>query len=85
MQQTDNPTTNKPFENHDLGLSAALLSCGFELTQIDKSNIRKVVFVFRRSNGIEDAVNQYFSNKLEVLARNFFDNIKALKNSIYNG
>jgi len=68
----------------DLGCSSALISVGFELVSLDKENPRKVRFIFRRKVGIDEAVNDYFSEKLKVSARAMFDNIKMLKNRIYS-
>jgi hypothetical protein len=72
------------FLTFDLGCSAALISAGFELISLDKQNPRKVLFVFGKKVGIEEAINDYFSDKLKVSARTLFDNIKMLKNRIYS-
>jgi hypothetical protein len=69
---------------YDLGVSAALTCAGFELLQVEKSNPRKALFVFRRTDGIDDAADQYFADRLELKARAFFDAIKALKNRLYS-
>ena len=69
---------------YDLGCSAALVSSGFELVSLDKSNPRKVQFVFKREVGIEKVVDNYWADRLEVKARAFFDNVKMLKNRIYS-
>jgi len=69
---------------YDLGCSTALVSCDFELASLDKSNPRKVQFIFHRKNGIEKVVDQYWADHLEVKARTFFDNSKMLKNRIYS-
>lgn len=69
---------------YDLGCSAALVSSGFELVSLDKSNPRKVQFVFKREVGIEKVVDNYWTDRLEVKARAFFDNVKMLKNRIYS-
>jgi hypothetical protein len=71
------------FSTYDLGCSAALLSAGFELLSVNKSNPYKSLFVFRQEDDIEDAVEQYFADRLEVKARRYFDNLKALKNSLH--
>ena len=68
----------------DLGCSSALISAGFELVSLEKSNPRKVKFIFRRMVGIDKAVSDYWSDRLEVKARTFFDNTKMLKNRIYS-
>lgn len=74
----------KRFCTYDLGCSAALISASFELISLDKKNRRKVQFIFRREDGIEKVVNDYWADKLQVKARAFFDNMKMLKNRIYS-
>lgn len=69
---------------YDLGVSAALTCAGFELLQVEKSNPRKALFVFRRADGIDEIADQYFADRLEVKARALFDAIKALKNRLYS-
>lgn len=69
---------------YDLGCSAALVSSGFELISLDKSNPRKVQFIFKRKFGIEKVVDEYWADRLEVKARTFFNNTKMIKNRIYN-
>ncbi len=72
------------FTTYDLGVSTALLCAGFELLSLDKENPKKALFIFKKVNGIEDVANRYFSDKLEVKARSFFDHLKALKNKLYS-
>ncbi|MFA5386306.1 MAG: DUF5659 domain-containing protein [Candidatus Paceibacterota bacterium] len=74
----------KYLSTFDLGAAASLVSAGFELVSLDKTNPRKVQFIFRRVIGIEKVVDDYWSDKLEVKARSFFDNVKMLKNRIYS-
>ncbi len=78
----DDPTPL--FTTYDLGVSTALLCAGFEIVSIDKQNPRKALFVFKKENGIEDTADRYFSDRLEVKARSFFDHLKALKNKLYS-
>jgi len=72
------------FYTFDLGCSAALISVGFELISLDKTNPKKVQFIFRRKVGIEKVVDNYWADRLEVKARTFFDNVKMLKNRLYS-
>ncbi len=78
------PSGKEHLATYDLGLSAALVSSDFELLSLNKENPRKVQFIFLRRSGIDEAVNAYFSGKLEVSARALFDNTKMLKNRIYS-
>ena len=72
------------FTTYDLGVSAALLCAGFELLSVDKDNPQKALFIFKKEKRIEDIVDQYFSDRLEVKARSYFDHLKALKNKLYS-
>jgi len=72
------------FTTYDLGLSTALLCTGFTLLSVDKENPQKVLFIFQKTYQIEDIANLYLSNGLEVKARSFFDNLKAIKTKIYS-
>ena len=72
------------FTTYDLGVSTALLCAGFELLSVDKENVRKALFVFKRKEGIDDIADSYFSDQLSVRARSFFDHLKALKNKLYS-
>ena len=73
------------FTTYDLGVSTALLCAGFELLSVDKNdNPRKALFIFQKEDGIEDVADQYFSDRLDVKARSFFDHLKALKNKLYS-
>lgn len=76
--------TNDYYFTYDLGCSSALISAGFKLVSLDKTNPRKVQFIFRREVGIEKVVDEYWADRLEVKARAFFDNTKMLKNRIYS-
>ena len=72
------------FTTYDLGVSTALLCAGFELLSVNKKDPRKALFVFKKQDGIEAVADQYFSDRLEVKARSFFDHLKALKNKLYS-
>lgn len=76
-------TQNQPFATFDLGLSATLTSLGYKLLDLDKSNPRKVQFLFMSEDSLEEAVESYWSDHLEVNPRAYFDNLKMLKNRIY--
>lgn len=72
------------YKTYDLGVSAALLCEDFELFSVEKENPRKALFVFKREDEIEETANRYFSDRLEVKARSYFDHLKALKNKLYS-
>jgi hypothetical protein len=72
------------FTTYDLGVSTALLCAGFQLLSVDRENVRKALFIFKKDDGIGDIADRYFSDRLEVKARSFFDHLKALKNKLYS-
>lgn len=75
---------NEIFATFDLGCASATVAAGFSLISLNKTNIRKVQFVFRREVGIEKVVDDYWADRLEIKARTFFDTTKMLKNRIYS-
>lgn len=81
MTQTIN---QKQFSTFDLGLVASLISTGFPLLDLDKSNPKKVQFLFEDSNDIQAVIKDYWLDNLQVNARTYFDNLKAVKNRIYS-
>ena len=72
------------YKTFDLSCAAALISAGFELVSLNKENPRKVQFIFHQEDGIDKIIDDYWTDKLQVNARTFFDNIKMLKNYIYS-
>lgn len=84
IKSTDLNDPAQVFTTYDLGVSAALLCADFELLALDRANPRKVLFIFRRAPGIDDTANAYFADRLELNARAFFDQLKALKSRLYS-
>lgn len=78
----DNPALI--WTTYDLGVSAALLCADFELLAVQRDNPRKALFVFKKEVGIDETADKYFSDRLEVKARSYFDHLKALKNKLYS-
>lgn len=75
------------YNTYDLGVAAALSVLGFEIVEMDKTNPKRVKFVFKadgRKGGIEAFANTYFNHSLELPAQRFFTEIKVLKSRIYS-
>ena len=68
---------------HDLGLAAALVSCGFKLRATTRDKNGRFYFAFRQTSDLTEAIDEYWANTLHVPARLFADNIKMLKSRIY--
>lgn len=69
----------------DLGLAAALTSLDYKILATEKDESGRTQFVFVKSPELENSVNAYWANTLDVKARYYFDAIKMLKSRIYGG
>lgn len=68
---------------HDLGLAAALVSCGFKLRATNRDINGRFYFAFRQTSNLTEAIDEYWADTLNVRARTYNDNIKMLKSRIY--
>lgn len=85
LYKSDNKTSTQDlFITFDIGLAAALISLGYELKNVDKTNLKKSRFIFKRDEHIDKMINEFWSNKLLLPARTLIENIKMLKNRIYS-
>lgn len=81
----DNYNSNtQQFSSYDLGLAASLVCNGFPVDFLDKSNPRKVEFYFQRADGLDQTIQMYWANQLQVPALSYFNALKMLKNRIYS-
>lgn len=74
-------------DTFDLGLAAFLVTKGFEMLKIDRSDARKSKFYFRpdgRRGNIFAIADSYWNDQGEVGAQGFFNNLKMLKNRLYS-
>jgi hypothetical protein len=72
------------YYTNDISLSASLLCLGFELEMIDKKDRSKSVFVFKKTDELNQAIKNYWSNKLSLNPKDFFNCLKELKTRIYS-
>jgi RNase P/RNase MRP subunit p29 len=72
------------YQISDLGCAGAVISAGANLLSLDRTDYKKVIFVFEYSFELETMINDYWGKKLQVDARTFFENAAALKTRIFN-
>ncbi len=72
------------WHSHDLGLVAFLLCAGYELITLDKSVRNKVLFILKRTEGIDEAAKSYWDFRTTVDAQTYFNQTKRLKNQIFS-
>lgn len=79
------PATQSPeFQTLDMGLVAALVHVGFPLKKIVPLSQKKVTFFFEDAEDLQDAIAAYHEGSLQVEARKYFDDLKALKTRIHD-
>lgn len=66
----------------DLAL-ATTLSLQFPIEDIDRSNPRKAVFVFRRSPALEELVDAFFTNEFKIAPQVYFNQLRDVKARLY--
>lgn len=71
------------YKTTDLGLTASLTASGFAVADIDKSNPRRVVFLFDDSPELQQKVEQFWSQELKLPAAVLLEHIRLLKARIY--
>lgn len=79
-----NSNSHSTYQLSDIGCSAALVTLRFALVTIKKETSEKCLFVFKKTKNIEEAVNSYWMDELNVCARTYYNNIKMLKVRIHN-
>lgn len=76
-------TTQPDINIRDLGLAAALISCGFEMTRTERDANGRAYFIFDQTEEVNNTIRDFWANKLCVKARQYSDDTKMLKGRIY--
>ena len=76
--------TERFFYSHDIGLVGYLLCQNLELVGLDKAIKNKVLFILKKSGGIDTEIKKYWDFKSSVDAQGYFNQIKRLKNQIFS-
>jgi len=85
MITDDNLDSTKFYRTSDLGCSAALVSVGFNLTTLDRTNPSRALFVFVVSAELQASIAAYWEGQLKVDAKGYFESLRWLKSRLYNG
>lgn len=57
----------------DLGVVAALVTCGFEIADTHRDTNSRTYFIFQETAALDEVVNSYYADTLDVKARKFHD------------
>lgn len=74
---------NRQYSTSDLGIAATLSACGFAVIGINRTNPRRIEFLFRDSSKLQKAVESYWADELKVSASLLLGHIRQLKNRMY--
>jgi len=70
------------YETSDLALATAL-SLFHPIESVDKTDLRRVCFVFRRSKELDELIESYWNGSLSVEPQRYFGQLKNIKTRIY--
>ncbi|MFH0796994.1 MAG: DUF5659 domain-containing protein [Candidatus Omnitrophota bacterium] len=70
------------YQTSDLAL-ATCLCLFFPLEGIDRTNARRVTFIFEKSEDLDTLVNQYWRGQVQVEPQKFFNQLKIIKSRLY--
>lgn len=75
---------NKTFQTDNLALAAFLLTKGCKLFSIDKTEVRRAIFILEESEERETLTDRFWRWEETVEPRTFFANLKELKNMLFS-
>ena len=70
------------YQTSDLSL-ATTISLFSPIEDIDRSNPRKAVFIFRKTPELEKLIDQYFRNEIKVSPQVYFNQLRVIKARLY--
>lgn len=74
------------FRTYDLALASALVSRGFSLAGIERtSHGGRSSFIFDRNEELDQVIQAYWSDRLQVNPKAYFDVLKHIKTRLYSG
>ncbi|OGC59851.1 hypothetical protein A3A70_03045 [candidate division WWE3 bacterium RIFCSPLOWO2_01_FULL_42_11] len=85
MQAENSDYDNGYFTSSELSLCAALITLGFPLYSLDKTNPQKAVFVFKYTPDLDKTIEEFWSKQLRIEPISFFEAQRFVKSRIYGG
>ena len=80
-----NKTDELYYTTSDLALVAALVTWDFSIESIDKSDHKKVLFVFKETLPLKDHIQFYWNDTKLLSPKRYFSILKEVKSRIYQG
>ena len=70
------------YSTSEISLASALYLF-YPLEDIDRTDPSRVIFIFKRGDGIDDLVNKFWKRELLVDPFGYFNSLKLLKARLY--
>ena len=74
---------DKNYQTSDLCLASAI-SLFQPIEKIDKTNPKRVIFIFQKTNEVESIIEDYWNKELKVEPQSYFQQLKIIKSRIYS-
>lgn len=71
------------YKTSDLAL-ATVLSLYYQIESLETTDNRKIFFVFKKTQELENLIGMYWSGELRVEPQQFFNQLKVIKTRIYS-
>ncbi len=68
----------------DLNLATTLTTLRYKLIELDRTNRKRVGFVFEYNQKVEQSITDYWNDEIKLPAQTLFNNQKNLKSRIYS-
>lgn len=75
-------TSEKVFSTSDITL-ATTLSLWYPIESIDRTNPKRAIFIFVCDDKLNQLIQNYWKKEVLVEPRQYFDQLKAIKNRLY--
>lgn len=72
------------YKTSDIYLATTLVTMGFPVLRLDRSNEKRQEFCFEESMQLLQTVDLFWEDGLKVTPQKLLTNLKSLKNRIYN-
>ncbi len=70
------------YSTSDLSL-ATTISLFYPIEDIDRSNPRKALFIFKKTPELEKLIDQYFRNEIKISPQVYFNQLRVVKARLY--
>ncbi|OGH23827.1 MAG: hypothetical protein A2629_00075 [Candidatus Levybacteria bacterium RIFCSPHIGHO2_01_FULL_41_15] len=73
---------NNSYKCSDLAL-ATVISLSYPIEAIDRLNPRKAEFIFKRDDGLDTLIENYWRGELRVEPQTYFNQLRIIKSRLY--